>query len=177
MRAIGRKKTSVAPKFWKILLFLSDNHDNFESPPLCQLAPTLCSTNIPPYTIIENPEFFQSHSPSLRGQRSKTTHRRKKFKHNPKTENLCLHFKVWMVFLRELYARTGDVWKTLNLRLFWPRHIHSLWEKFDSFYSYSVEKNNSIPSPIELHVLMYFFVCVHSTVRGELAAKQRTAEK
>ncbi len=77
-------------KLWKISLFLSlicgqDHHGKRKclskflkfSHSVSWPSP-LCCTNIPPYTIIENPEFFQNHSPSFKDHSSKTTHHRKK---------------------------------------------------------------------------------------------------
>ena len=81
-------------QLWNISLFLSlicgqDYHGKrkFQRDVLslaysvCWLS-SLCCTNILPYTVIENPEFFQNHSPSFKDHSSKTTHRRKKYKYN-----------------------------------------------------------------------------------------------
>ena len=106
------ERRQVWLQLWKISVFVSEIcgwecHGKrkflsfFESPPLCQLAPALCCMNTLPYTTIENPEFIQNHSPSFKGHPSKTTHPRKKVEDTSNIQNLCLYFKVWMVFLGE----------------------------------------------------------------------------
>ena len=63
--------------------------------------PPLSCMNIPPYTIIENPKFFQNHSPSFKDHSSKTTHHRKKVQIQLKHPGLVPTFKARMVFLCE----------------------------------------------------------------------------
>ena len=84
------ERRQVWLQLWEISLFLSlicgqDRHGKrtFLSKFLSlthsvSWPPPLCCTNIPPYTLIENPEFFQNHSPSFKDHSSKTTHHRKK---------------------------------------------------------------------------------------------------
>ena len=100
-------------QLWKISQFLSpicgqDRHgkrtvlrDFVSLAHSVSWPPPLCCTNIPPYTIIEIPDFFPNHSPSFKGHSSETTHRRKKVQYNLNTKDLCLHFKVGIVFLGE----------------------------------------------------------------------------
>ena len=132
-----RKKTSVATTLENITVFESSLWLG------ASLKEKIC-------------EFFLSLSNYIVG---------KKFKYNSNTQDLCLHFKVRMVFLGERMPeemfekrRRFPTFFTLS-HSFVMGNFLQFFASYDGKNEYSGEKNNSNPSPIEQHVLIYMFVC------------------
>ena len=81
----------------------------------------------------------------------------KKFKYNSNSHDLCLYSKVWMVFLAECMPEQEMFENVEDLRLCWPRPIHSLW---DTTWKISVMEDWIIAYRVRLNCTFWYIICL-----------------